>query len=866
MRFGLYRRSSDGAFELIDEEDDTPSLRSITLEPGTYFYSVRKSESRYGWRDETGTYTVAFKTGPARVMPGEPKMYWWNEGRILRANLDGTEAEDIFAGRTTPGIFLDSHGGRVYWAREVFGDYSALWGIGSTNLDGSDARQDFVGDFDLLTQRGRTPLPRLIGVAAGRVYWGGSFAGYWSDDVGVTWLHSLLSVASSVTLDVQNGKMYWTVPSSIRRANLDESGVEELVSYSGYPDDIALDVANGKMYWTDADTGKIQRANLDGTDVEDVVTGLDFPDSITLDLANAKMYWTDPERDAVQRANLDGSDVEDLLLVDMDVPPGVAFFLPGDGEHLAQSASEDEGDGADVDRGTARSGVGERSDVDSASAGTATAQAPEPGRAVPGRVTGPSPDDNAVNVASTTGLEWSATEGATSYLVYFGTDAIPDSGEYRGEVSTTSYDPGPLEPETTYYWRIDSKNASGEVTTGDVWYFTTGPPVPCQVRGGIPVDGLQIDIIDDVTLVWTRACHATGYVVYFGTNRAPDTNDGAYSEETEYSVGNLDAGTTYYWRVNARNAAGETRGEVWSFSTPLPLPEAVTSGLPRHGEVDVSVESNLRWPAAPHAARYLVYWSQRGVLFDLVVETSEPWYDPGPLEHDSTYRWRIDTRNATGRTRGTTFRFTTESERPASRASGESPVDGAADVSRRTALRWSVATGATAYRVYVGTDPEPDSNPGPFNEYRGELESASYAPGPLRPDTTYYWRIDTKNASGEVTTGEVWEFRTELAEATNPRPRDDAAEVGTNAELRWSPVAGATSYDVYLGTGSTLGSNEYRGEVSETTYDPTSLDNGATYYWRIDAKNARGVTRGEVWQFRTCGIFSTSLSCLFSGR
>ena len=31
-------------------------------------------------------------------------------------------------------------------------------------------------------------------------------------------------------------------------------------------------VAGGKMYWTDAGTGKIQRANLDGTGVEDLVS------------------------------------------------------------------------------------------------------------------------------------------------------------------------------------------------------------------------------------------------------------------------------------------------------------------------------------------------------------------------------------------------------------------------------------------------------------------------------------------------------------------------------------------------------------------------------------------------------------------
>jgi hypothetical protein len=34
---------------------------------------------------------------------------------------------------------------------------------------------------------------------------------------------------------------------------------------------IALDVAGGKMCWTDAGNSKIQRANLDGTGVEDLI-------------------------------------------------------------------------------------------------------------------------------------------------------------------------------------------------------------------------------------------------------------------------------------------------------------------------------------------------------------------------------------------------------------------------------------------------------------------------------------------------------------------------------------------------------------------------------------------------------------------
>ena len=38
------------------------------------------------------------------------------------------------------------------------------------------------------------------------------------------------------------------------------------------------------MYWTDAGTDKIQRANLDGSGVEDLVTGLNNPYTIALEL------------------------------------------------------------------------------------------------------------------------------------------------------------------------------------------------------------------------------------------------------------------------------------------------------------------------------------------------------------------------------------------------------------------------------------------------------------------------------------------------------------------------------------------------------------------------------------------------------
>ena len=78
--------------------------------------------------------------------------------------------------------------------------------------------------------------------------------------------------------------------------------------------------ARGKMFWTESswnwqtNEGKIKRANLNGTGVEDLVTGLYKPIDIELDLQNHKMYWIDSTAKLIQRANLDGTNVEDILI------------------------------------------------------------------------------------------------------------------------------------------------------------------------------------------------------------------------------------------------------------------------------------------------------------------------------------------------------------------------------------------------------------------------------------------------------------------------------------------------------------------------------------------------------------------------
>jgi hypothetical protein len=81
----------------------------------------------------------------------------------------------------------------------------------------------------------------------------------------------------------------------------------------------------------------------------------------------------------------------------------------------------------------------------------------------------PNPANWASNVAVKADMSWTAGMGAESHDVYFGTSSSPPFFQNQ---SGTTFDPGILNNNTTYYWRIDENNSYG-TTTGYTWRFTT---------------------------------------------------------------------------------------------------------------------------------------------------------------------------------------------------------------------------------------------------------------------------------------------------------------------------------------------------------------------------------------------------------
>ena len=78
-----------------------------------------------------------------------------------------------------------------------------------------------------------------------------------------------------------------------------------------------------------------------------------------------------------------------------------------------------------------------------------------------------------------TRLRWTPGRNATAHRVSFGTSDPP---RFRGEQREASFDPGPLDVATTYYWRVDSVTPGG-IVRGQTWSFMTAATVRFALAG-----------------------------------------------------------------------------------------------------------------------------------------------------------------------------------------------------------------------------------------------------------------------------------------------------------------------------------------------------------------------------------------------
>ncbi|MHC4144243.1 MAG: LamG-like jellyroll fold domain-containing protein [Planctomycetota bacterium] len=350
----------------------------------------------------------------------------------------------------------------------------------------------------------------------------------------------------------------------------------------------------------------------------------------------------------------------------------------------------------------------------------------------------PQPADGATDVPRDVILSWKPGDFAPAFNAHrvFLSEVFTDVDDGLGGIAqdANSYDPGGLDFETTYYWRVDEVNAPSDSTVhrGAVWSFTTEGV-------GYPIDGVSI----------TATASSSS-----GPDFGPDkTIDGSgLNDDDQHSTVGRDM-----WLSGSEPAGAWVQYEfdkvyklhqMWVWNS-----NQVFEDLYGFGIRDVTVE-----------------YSTDGVDWTVLADVPEFAKAPGrgDYTHDTTVDFggavaKYVKLTATSNWAGIVPQYSLSEVRffsvPLS-VREPSPDPGATDVAVTEAvLSWRAGREAATHDVYLSTDRQAviDSTAPAVT-----VSDSSYSPA-LDLGNTYYWRIDEVNEAETPSTwqGDLWDFATQ---------------------------------------------------------------------------------------------------------
>lgn len=417
-----------------------------------------------------------------------------------------------------------------------------------------------------------------------------------------------------------------------------------------------------------------------------------------------------------------------------------------------------------------------------------------------------SPSGNiAANSAVTFNWSLSPTSGVTGYDVFVQHDnGTPTAACSAANTATSCTFANGYNAGGGYAWIVRTKfsscNLDSTPKSFTVGCSTTAPNLQFPNNGATNVSTTP-------TLQWSSVAGASSYDIYFGAASTAGAGCSgqpvATSNTSSFNPPQLQAGTTYEWKVQAKftNGCPGTFSSCGTFTTAgaACTPAGAFSPVSPANNATVTTDKpTLQWSPSSGADKYFIHV---GVLNPPTPQVSDPLVSASSTSYtinqslaNGTYYWYVDSIPAcgtTGKTSSPVFKFTVTSC-PTAAPALVSPANNATNVANPVTFQWAAASNASGYQLYV-------------NDTLVTTTTNTSASAIVPTDSTVSWYVAALYRDCKAVNSSKFSFKS-AAPPTCPTgainllaPANNATVSGDNkVAFSWSAISGASAYRLFV--------------------------------------------------------------------
>ena len=469
-------------------------------------------------------------------------------------------------------------------------------------------------------------------------------------------------------------------------------------------------------------------------------------------------------------------------------------------------------------------------------------------------------------------ITWTTDENSDSIVDYGITVALGQLAGSTSDATTThTVSLTSLTSNTLYYFQVRSQDSSGNTATdnngGDYYTFTT------TADGTNPViSDVDAPVIDrnSATITWDTDEDATSQVEYSTSHDlSGSTNTTLVTDlRQEHSVilSSLTSSTTYYYRVKSKDAANNlATSSIYDFTTAQAKADSTAPIISSVATSSITLSgATITWTTNENADSIVDYGlttalgSMTGNIDD---STTSHSISLTGLSQNTLYYFQVRSSDSSGNRRtdnngGEYYTFTTTAD---TTAPVISDVDTSVIDRNSVTITWTTDEAGTSQVEYATTSNLSGST---STTLVTDLTlQHSVVISSLTANTTYYYRVKSKDAVDNESVSNIYNFTTATSKEDSTEPVISGVSISgislTGATITWTTSEAANSivdYGISIALGILKGDMEEL--VTSHSVSLTNLSQNTLYYLQVRSQDEAGNTTtdnngGEYYTFTT---------------